>query len=533
MPHPRQAPSRTLRWLPLLLPVALWIVTGVRGIDFGFHWDEPYHVARVQISLDRGAPLPGEYRYPGVSYWMTLLGAVPEITRALRAGTVEDRKRARDAVGGKGWLLRTRTLFLLVTGLTVPCVYALVLLWRESTLEALVASLLVASSWEVAYHARWIAPDGVVMLFAASTSLLAMLALLRPGRPGLLLAGAVSGGLAFATKWPAGLLLVPVWIAAWRNAEGATPGQRVRRVLVLGGAAAAIYLVVTPGTIFEPRAMLESLEMQQSVYGGGHLGHRAAPGPGHVIEVLDWLGRSVFSPWAPASLAFLALAALGAVSLWREDRVQAAAFLSFPVLYLGFFAAYAAVIVRNYLALVPFAAVLAARGLTWILELVRPKWARALVAAAVGAVFLGNAAWLWQTSTSIRDHDRTRELTELAEHLAAHPDVRYGASPRVLEELRSAGLAPGSHVRRRPLDAADEVVVHTADTYRRIVGLRPGHGLTTGWFGPYEVNFDYYPSWLGRDRIIVLRAERFPRRSFLPENVPADLRPGRLTVQDP
>ena len=27
---------------------------------------------------------------------------------------------------------------------------------------------------------------------------------------------------------------------------------------------------------------------------------------------------------------------------------------------------------------------------------------------------------------------------------------------------------------------------------------------TERWFGPYEVNFDYYPSWEGNDRILVM-----------------------------
>ena len=30
---------------------------------------------------------------------------------------------------------------------------------------------------------------------------------------------------------------------------------------------------------------------------------------------------------------------------------------------------------------------------------------------------------------------------------------------------------------------------------------------TVRWFGPYEVNFNYYPSWIGNDRIIVMPIE--------------------------
>ena len=45
--------------------------------------------------------------------------------------------------------------------------YRLVLTWRGSRIEALLAASLLALSWEVSYHTRWVAPDGLLMQFSA------------------------------------------------------------------------------------------------------------------------------------------------------------------------------------------------------------------------------------------------------------------------------------------------------------------------------------------------------------------------------
>jgi hypothetical protein len=42
------------------------------------------------------------------------------------------------------------------------------------------------------------------------------------------------------------------------------------------------------------------------------------------------------------------------------------------------------------------------------------------------------------------------------------------------------------------------------------------HGLSRGWFGPYEVNWDYYTSWIGDDRIVILDTARALKLGVIP-----------------
>ena len=64
------------RLLPVLLPLAIFIGTGIRGLVFGQHWDERhYQIAPVQTMIRSGQPLPGYYGYPALDYWISASGS--------------------------------------------------------------------------------------------------------------------------------------------------------------------------------------------------------------------------------------------------------------------------------------------------------------------------------------------------------------------------------------------------------------------------------------------------------------------------
>jgi hypothetical protein len=59
-------------------------------------------------------------------------------------------------------------------------------------------------------------------------------------------------------------------------------------------------------------------------------------------------------------------------------------------------------------------------------------------------------------------------------------------------------------------DPSDFTVFNTAEARKRFDGRwkanRP-HSVET-WMGPYEVNLNYYPTWMGDDRFVVMKTER-------------------------
>ncbi len=200
-----QLKARVMRYAPLLLPLIILVGTGIRGLDFGLHWDErPWQIGPVKSMVESRTLLPGYYDYPSFDYWLNLLVLVPDVVTPQIPGE-SLREHLIHTLDSHAYLMRLRAIYLVITSLTLVWVYLLALEYRRSWLEALFAASVVAGSWEVAYHARWVATDGILMQFAALTVLLAARALKRRSRSWLV-AAAVAAGLGFGTKYPGGLL---------------------------------------------------------------------------------------------------------------------------------------------------------------------------------------------------------------------------------------------------------------------------------------------------------------------------------------
>src|SRR5437879_424426 len=83
--HSAAVPQRGwLRCLPVILPLAVLLITGFRGLDFGVHWDERYYqIAPAQRMLNTGTLRPGYYGYPSFDYWVNLAALLPEVPGVL------------------------------------------------------------------------------------------------------------------------------------------------------------------------------------------------------------------------------------------------------------------------------------------------------------------------------------------------------------------------------------------------------------------------------------------------------------------
>src|SRR5689334_914376 len=232
--------STAVRLLLLLLPglslTALFVVTGFRGVNFGFHWDEvEFHVTPMRQAVASGVLLPRQYIYPSFEKWMLFWATLPA---GLRAGLATNfdpprvQKALLAAFDAPHYLLDARCLFIVVSSLGILWVYGAALALRMKWWVALVAAAGLGLSWEFAYHARFAVADGALVQFSALT--LFMLALyLRNRRSHWLYASAIAAGLATGTKYPGVYLLLPILLASFpRLPFRSVPAQLFRWVLV-------------------------------------------------------------------------------------------------------------------------------------------------------------------------------------------------------------------------------------------------------------------------------------------------------------
>jgi hypothetical protein len=523
------------RMFPVLLPLLVFLGTGLLGINFGHHWDEPDHLGNVFKSLRTGTLLPqqaqipyiervandprfqhigeGYYGYPGVIYWLGLGSAIPEWATMSEADFMKllpDPTNLNDPYYGK-LRLRFRGVCLAVSSLGIVWMYLLLLRWRGSVWLALLGSCVLAGSWELAYHARWIATDAMVTQFAALVILCLVMADRSDKKDFWLRAAACAAGLATGTKYTQGLQLIPVvlaWALWWDGSK--TFWRNVWLLVRIGLTFAITYLITTPGTILQYHAFREWLSWDSAHYGAeGHYGYTVQPGLQHFGLAMAYVTQVLFSHYMPIALLVVALAALGIVPLLRERWRLGVILLAFPVIYFAYFSRQRVMIVRNMLVLTPFIVVLASTGVWFIYQWVRQRPVRWIVGGLLAVCVCINFVWLFVAAGSIlQPHEMPDESRMLADYLAQHPQQRVLLSDWVRAEL---GKVEGHE---EPLvkgaegvgaKAGDELIaVFGRENDQTLSWQSNWKNLSVRWFGPYELNFNYYPSWTGADRIVLL-----------------------------
>ena len=515
----------------IALLLAAFIAIGIRGLDFGRHWDEPVLLRQYRYSIEHRLLLPvgvsnkdrpelegGNYEYPSVLYWVGMASALPEIVQ--RGGSPSG---PADFFTSAAFDLRLRRNCLLISSVLIVWVFIAARAIGRRWIGAVVAAGLVGGSWEFAYHSRFVATDTIMAEFAGLTLLLCLVAIRTTDttwRHRWMIGAAVAAGLATGTKYPGGLLAAPVLIAGWccraggpirsfeprhgRDARASTIASQVGWLAKLLAIQVGVFLLTTPGAVLQPWNFVAWLQYNRFHYGqAGHFGHTIRSHAGHLWAMLQYLSQVLFSPSPIVSGTVSCLCAIGAIRLLKNDRRIAAVLLAFPVLYVGYFSTQIVMIVRNLLVLLPFLAVLAAVGVDTLFDglgRARGAW-RAIgvwgLSAALTAEIAGSLLWLSNAAESIQSQ-RTEpaQLAAAREYLNFHPDMAVYPTERVAAGL-GWPLVPKS--------TGGQIVVlsfarEDGDTQRWPANIR---GFSIATFGPREVNFDYYPDW-AVDRLVLI-----------------------------
>jgi len=507
---------RLLQCAPVLLPLIVLVGTGLRGLDFGLHWDErPWQIGPVKHMVQAHTFLPGYYNYPSFDYWLNLLVLAPDAAGSRIAGD-NLREHLLYTLDSHAYLLRLRAAYLLITSLTLVWVYLLVLQRCGLWVQALFAASLLGCSWEVAYHLRWVATDGMLMQFAALTVLLASYAV-KTGRESWLIAAAAVAGLACGTKYPGGLLVLPVALAAFFGAATGSARDKAVRLVKAGAVFALVCLATTPAAILQPAKFFSALLYETRHYATGHGGHTVGRGFEHAGRMLEYFSAVLFSPYLAIALPTFVLAVIGvSVAIARNWR-EGAVLLTFPVSYVLYFSTQQAMVVRNLLAVVPFLAVAASQGAGVVGEfigrrggavrLLDASWLRIAWAGLLGAALCVDASWLISSASSIVVRHNDQFVRDAGQYLRTHSATKYFLSPRVRREM--AMVEPTLNNLTADPAQAEVLVLYAREGMRRWHDWPANRrALTQACFGPREVNFNMYPNWWGDDRIIAISRRR-------------------------
>lgn len=241
----------------------------------------------------------------------------------------------------------------------------------------LVAGAVMAVSFLAVFYSH-LALNDVPALLPLTASVYGSAGVLVYGRRRDYLLAGLALGLAAATKYTAGIAVLPLAAAvAVRVAD--VPGARRR---ALGGAALAGALALVAFVAANPHAVLSFGEFwddlrrqQQGASGFGKLGLGYDSGLLYYLWTLSWgLG------WLP-----LAAAAVGTVAAFRADRRRALLLVPWPVLFTVYMGLQDRYFGRWLLPALPALALLAGVGAAWLADRLRTAGARAAALAALTA----------------------------------------------------------------------------------------------------------------------------------------------------
>ena len=511
--------ARVLAALAVAALVLFSNLCGHVGIDYGVHWDEAYQVEGVRTCVDNLIFLPQKYIYGSV-YFLVGLAMVLRHNRSFplafihemgtRSGgdiidlggysSVQQFQRVSHAfLESPAYLLENRMAFFALSSLVIVWVYLLVRKTHPQRYAGpLAAAAFVAGSWELQYHARFIAVDALMAQVFTGQLLLLATAWSRPSpsaRLGWYLGAACAAGVALACKATGLAAFLPVALFPLLTPE---PAPAVRRLgLAAGGLAVASLtaILLQPGLVIDPLRVVSVLRREAWEYGGAVTTHPNLTTGffDRVGSFLAWLWLAVPSPFVAVALLASAIAILGlVVFVRREPRLSAVGGSLFAALLFEM-ATHPLMIVRHYLVFVPVMAVGFGHGITWLGDRLRTRpWVWQVALAAFGVVFLVQERWLYAAAASVRDSTEASIAAEAAADLLASP------RPIRLSPLAYAALAPRLAARfqcrpgpvtTRDLPVAIQVKEHTwrSNTF----------GLSRRFYGQRDVNYDWYASWIG------------------------------------
>jgi hypothetical protein len=505
-------------WL-LALVVAFSLSAGYAGIDYGPHWDEGYVTQQLAKSFRNGLFLPRRYNYPSVTYDIAVLGSLPFL--AVEAvGRVQQEgigagaalQESLPVLESHAFLLYTRTVFLAGSlGLAVLWTFLLIRSRGRSRWEGLLGSALLASSWEIGYHARWIAPDAMLMQFSVLTMWLVSEAERRaPAEKLRWLAGAaMAAALACGSKYFGGIFLLPVLASAAAPQADRSWAERRRAMGLLLALFCVAFVLTTPGALVEPGSFLADIRREVEHYQTGHFGNTVAPGLEHGYLLLQYLALVSLSHYAPIAALLFGFAMAGVVVLLKgNDRpLMNGMLVVVPLIYVLYMLTQRVMIARNYLLVLPFLAVLSARGAAALFTSLPRGMPRAGLALLLTGVIALNAGWLAWSANSIVRARTLNSPDAVLSYLLQHPGTRFCLSNSLRQALPQATL-PGNASDRSNSAHDCEYVLSTSDVPSteangdKWVANRPGRYRVL--VGPQNMNFDYYPWWPGAAKIVSL-----------------------------
>jgi hypothetical protein len=401
-------------------------------------------------------------------------------------------------ISSKDFKLRARTVFLFICSLTIVWVY-LALSRIKANIHPIVlitGPLILGFSEEALYHARWLAPDGLLMQSSALTILLSIYCVRNERkRISLFILAAIAGGLCAGIKYQGGLFILPVVLALYTKSDKACSMRFIIESAILLAVFAATFLVTTPAALLDTDRFIDDVTSEIVHYRSGehwgYTGYTVASFVEHLGLMTAYVSLVLLSKSTLASVTFFALAMAGMFHLAANDRKTAFVLLPVPIIYFFYFSTQRVMIVRNLLCLLPFLSIFSALGVQHFLKFKRR--AGSVVAGIVMMLLAVSAAIPIISPVTPKASDA--KCKETVDRHIDNSEETFYATPSIALQRSSSFLMAKS-----PQKAERFVFSTTEVNHTKLEANRPYTYEVL--CGTEEVNFNYYPTWIGETFVV-------------------------------
>lgn len=381
--------TRSLRLglVMFFLTLALSIPLAVSNLRYLYLEDDGHHINHTIEMAQQGTLNPNYFNKPALHFYLRMpfvyAGAAIEKLRGTMTSIREIRTRDPYGAGRYAFtpshpaIIAWLRIASLLCNALLP-VLVLVALTRvgQGPVIALFGAALTALSPEVLGNSFIVGVDTLMALVCLSCSVYAMLALTSFSRARLFVC-ALLAGLSCAAKYNAApIAIVPA--ALWWFRDRSVLGAVIAAGALVGG-----FLAGAPYTLISYEQFWKGITYEAWHYSvAGHEGNDGARGFPQLVFYTRWLLSD------GVGVVGALLAAIGVYSLFKRNRTGALTLVAFPLAYTAFMACQKVNFTRNMVTIVPFVAIYAACGLSYLLSLFTRRWSRAVVGITCAAAAL-------------------------------------------------------------------------------------------------------------------------------------------------
>jgi hypothetical protein len=323
-------------------------------------------------------------------------------------------------------------------------------------------------------------------------------------------------------------VLVPMLVLL--RGQARWPRWLMSAVLYVG-----VFLAISPGALIEPVRFSRDVIYEMRHYAlRGHDIYTVQPGWPHLQAMLDYLAFSLSSPIPLISALLGALAVYGAGAAYRARRDAFLILCIIPTLYVLYLSSQRVMIVRNLLVVLPFVALLLAWAVQSLTRSKQPlQW---LAFCGLSGVCITSAMHFKASSdTLLEPSANAHTSTHLRAFMDAHPGSTIAISRSIHDELMQTGTARkwpsakstgrAEHLVYRLGEFQIPPELATRPPYLAEFANRRGIYQVLG--GANDIDINFYPSWSGKSRILVVSGTRVEQLMKLkPQDVGVTLAPG-------